>query len=485
MNFRKWALEKEVLEYYMEIFDKDTFMNQEPENAKWEENGSSYRFYYSLPSDPQKICAGDPCYSVGFEDGNISFRHEDSRYADRWEKNLEIGKGDESIAKKISSEQINSILYAIGQYVTKVNPANLYWNPIAKSRSGAKNTEARTKVYFLWAAKNIYPKYVPITKSNWMRLDNFIQNYKDYDGIPKESEIEKMPIKQFVAIMESLHAKIKQEREEDNRRREAEREEQNRREAEEWLSNPNKNPQGLAVGDIVINKEDNSSLPDEERRQGRLYKITNVNTNWEDWGGSISALIVPHHEEEEEQGQFAHQTSEERWVNIKKLHKASEENRNTRNTLTQAAIERRREAEALIAQSYTDPALNPNGIQVGELVFIKNSSSLRFGNLGKVLSIHADTFNDYHYDQNADRNRYGHYGLYAKVLPQNDDNGNPSGVTSPRDFALKNLAKASPENRRIRNYNFERDPGTDRIHMPPTNWQPGQAVQQPEPELDF
>src|SRR5690606_41816424 len=52
---------------------------------------------------------------------------------------------------------MNSVLQAIGQYIDAKQPPQLTWSPVAKSRAGANNPMVRESVYFLWAAKNIFP----------------------------------------------------------------------------------------------------------------------------------------------------------------------------------------------------------------------------------------------------------------------------------------------------------------------------------------
>src|SRR5690606_22229828 len=77
---------------------------------------------------------------------------------------------------------------AIGQYIDAKQPPQLTWSPVAKSRAGANNPMARESVYFLWAAKNIFPQYVPMSKRKWVRRDVYEQNYvsQGYPPVPKD-----------------------------------------------------------------------------------------------------------------------------------------------------------------------------------------------------------------------------------------------------------------------------------------------------------
>jgi hypothetical protein len=65
---------------------------------------------------------------------------------------------------------LNSVLWAIKDYVEKSNPPVLSWTAVNKGRLGAKNIMARDKIYNKLAARFLAQNY--IQQGNfWVRKD--------------------------------------------------------------------------------------------------------------------------------------------------------------------------------------------------------------------------------------------------------------------------------------------------------------------------
>jgi len=450
MNFNDWFLEREIVNMYTEIFDKDTFLNKEPENGEWEpELGKDgrhgvYYFNYSLPSDPKKTCNNSLCYSVVFDNGSIAFKHKDTGYADRWQFNY---AASEEIAKKLSVEQINSILHAIGKYIQTVKPDSLIWNPIAKSGS-KQNVNAREKVYFLWAAKNIFPEYVPYSKSHWTKIDLFMEKFKELKDLPSKEEIEAMGVKKFLGLIDEFRERKNQ--------LEMDRQENERQQLlNTILVDPVQNPQQLQIGDLVYNKEEGSDW-----YHGRLFKIIRFRTSdyyYENERHTLIAILKPEADEE-----LPHHDDESNYSSLARhLHKATPENSAIRtsqiqNIQTNAANELR--------DLLSNPSINPNGVSIGDVVYVNRRGNSRHGSQGKILSIKKDIYNDYgEFGQGT--------GLYAEVKPIADEK---TPYTASKNIGLRFLVKVTPESQRIRQYNSIQP--SPQVQMPPDGWQPPAAT---------
>lgn len=246
INFHDWLGERE----WAEAFDRETISQFKILDGVWEppleDDATYHRFHFNLPSDPNKNCYDDytqknmPCYFVGITNaGGISFGHKESMFGDRHDANKDLG------GMKTSTEMMNSVLQAIGEYVEKKNPEMLRWSAVQKSRSGAQNLDAREKIYFMWAAKNIFPSYVPISSQMWIRADMYKQNYRPEDGYPE------LPLKGGLGAAKQFLAQVQQGPTDLTNRR---REEEERAEQERFmqmLNDPQRNPQQIQSGDTV------------------------------------------------------------------------------------------------------------------------------------------------------------------------------------------------------------------------------------------
>jgi hypothetical protein len=180
--YRRRFFEDSIL--FDESFAKSDIMDYKPENAIWQpplnKNAAIYRYHFSLPSDPEKTDSYDnlPPYVLiidGVNDAmNISFKHIETGYSDRFSFNKELSLQSGGNPGK---EMMMSILHGISEYIDVKNPEMITWTPIEKTTYDAPNPDARSKVYRLWAIKNIMGRYVPIGQDKWVRMDHYEDEY--------------------------------------------------------------------------------------------------------------------------------------------------------------------------------------------------------------------------------------------------------------------------------------------------------------------
>lgn len=267
----------------MEAFDRESIASFQPEDGQWspplERASPSYVYRYNVSSDPKKDCGG-PCYAVVVSvDGGISFKHYDTGYSDRYDKNVQIAQQSGKNPLDIANEQMYSILHALGEFIQAKHPEQLIWSPMRKTREGAKNEGARGKVYFLWASKNLYPEYVPVSEGEWVRSDVYERRYPAMDTFPDPNKVDEIGgAKKFLAAHVAA--------EDEARRLRYQREQQQRdRQVADILNDPHLNPNGLRLGDKVMVKDPNSEY------HGMIYKIQNVQRDsWGDYGEQGAAL---------------------------------------------------------------------------------------------------------------------------------------------------------------------------------------------------
>ena len=176
-----------------EAFGADAIMAHQVENGQWEPSldtpySREYYYYFSLPSDPKKTCKGKPCYAlVVYPSGqygnpgeySVTFKHAETEYSDRHDYNQELKRqygGDPG------GDMMKSVLNGLWQFVEAKKPKMLSWSGVSKSRDDAINPNAREKVYFLWASKNLLGKYVPISQGQWVRADVYDRQYVQQSG---------------------------------------------------------------------------------------------------------------------------------------------------------------------------------------------------------------------------------------------------------------------------------------------------------------
>ena len=260
MNFREWFQDQ----LYLELFTPEEIDAFEPEDGRWDhepsENSPHDRFTYrfNVRSDPKKDCGyrGDdikPCYNVTIKkSGYIDFGHWDTgindRFGDRQGSNPNALDAEKEI--KIGKDVMYSVLKAVGEVVRKVRPEELHWTPISKQRV-AINSEAREKVYKLWATKALFPQYyVPLTSSKWIRRDVYDREYVSL-GMPTLPETIKSPKEKSDKVDEVLRKAV--DVRQDIYRRDQEVEERRRtEEAQRLVDSPRYNPNGIRMDDDII-----------------------------------------------------------------------------------------------------------------------------------------------------------------------------------------------------------------------------------------
>jgi len=345
------------------------------------------------------------------------------------------------------------------------------------------------KVYFLWGAKNLFPQYVPVRADYWMRFDEFIKTYGDMEGMIPEEEMKAMGAKKFLEWVKQFEEKRQQKAQEEAERQEAEEERRRQEELAEMLNDPEYNPNRIAVNDLVYNKNEGGS------NHGKLYKVSRIRQDrYGDYTtrGDLIAYLEP---QEEPGDELQHDVYSDRLYRpVKSLYKADDENRATRHSMIQDRENARRQAEEererQLHSLLTNPAVNPNGIKVGDSVFVKDVDSVRNAMRGIVREILPDQDNDY---DSRPRTVSGYtsdyvpeipYGLIARIAPEADDDYHNNGWYTSRKYPLQKLFPTTPENTRIRQYNVQQatqqaTPVAHRsVEMPPEGWTP-----QPDPRL--
>lgn len=152
-----------------ELFDPETIRQFESEGAYWQpqldKNAMAYRYYFNLRCDPEKNCAGKPCYILKLfrirpGEFTITFDHATTGFKDRHTYNQGL---KQKYGCDAGQEMMTSVLNGLMQFMEAVRPRKIMWSAVAKSRAGAANADARTKIYKLWAVRHILGQYVPLS----------------------------------------------------------------------------------------------------------------------------------------------------------------------------------------------------------------------------------------------------------------------------------------------------------------------------------
>lgn len=427
------------MENLKEIYDKENIKKLNVDGYWYPKLGESpdneYMFYYNVKGDSEK-CYDDkgsqsPCYYVRIENGYISFGHLETGMSDRWKYLLKKTNNNESEATKLSQEQMNTILWAIGEYVEKIHPWTINWTAIQKSNVNSKNPDSRSKVYFLWAGRNLYPEYVPESKIQWIKLESFLNSpFAKNEGVPTKEEIKNMSAKNFFKICEDIKKELEEKRKAEEKEREIAREQRRMAELQPYLENPEINPNDIKLDDVVF-------LNDEKNKfnHGKLFIVKRIQS----YDGTIEVVLNPKNEEND---LLPHDSyARNQITNIENVHKINEKTSSIRSSIIQrvtqeeniARLSRERKIELFLSS----PEINPNGIQIGDSVFIKDPNfGTRHGHRGKIINFTISVG-----------------GLEAEVEPVHDADLH-SNFVGNRVYNIKYLYKATPENTRIRNYNL-------------------------------
>jgi hypothetical protein len=278
LAFASWCLNEEVeeLDLLSEIFNAIDIARHHPENGKWNheptDSDGAYVYSFDVPGEdcnigpPGTVYSGrsgkEPCYtvSIGYSGGeaDIEFGHTETSYDDR-----------DNTGTNTGVEVMYSVLHAIMQFVQAVEPPKLTWSASEKSRDNANNPQARKKVYFAWAVKNLFPeRYVPISDQKWWSRE-FYDSAKE-EGWPDAPEKGgSRSAKTFMAEVEEAREKERRVRDDEAMMR--------RQDVMDrlpfFIAHPDLNPNQLKVGDLV-------KLPDESV----VYKINKIEPRFETYG---------------------------------------------------------------------------------------------------------------------------------------------------------------------------------------------------------
>lgn len=411
---------------FWEYLDLEQLLNEnfdkyQPLNGRWTspltEPPASFRQYvynFDVPGDQCRL----PCYTVkiGGEHENgtisISFSREGS-YSD--------------VQKGVGVDVFKGVLKALSEYFSVHKPAKVEWSAVSKSRANPRtgkisNPEARSHIYEQWALRFLFPdRYVGMS-GNWIRRDIYDEKYVPlgYPPVPENLNQESSPglkRKAYEEMKQKVEAK-KEELERADREREAaeiqrraeEAAEEERRYQEflaQQIANPEINPEGIQVGDIV-------------------YVVDPESVNLHNKPGSVEGFDMSRNGSDFFiKIRFAgNEWEEKNFTGVTKLLQPSRLKKET----PQIKEERIRKLEEKKALILSDPEKNPNNIQVGDeiITWVINSQSQANGLMGRVKSIYIDPWTR---------------SPYARV----DWASEGSESKMEYHMQLKNFQKATPE----------------------------------------
>lgn len=426
-----------------EVFDTASILAHQPQDGVWEpplNRPGSHTYYFNVPGDDcsDTNTSGMPCYKVvvsGGEDNvSISFKRGSGGYNDE-------GRG---VGKLV----MMGVLHGLAEAIEAIKPKQIAWSAVQKTKPNPvtgkiENAEARASVYDKWAIRNLFPdKYIG-GDGRWIRSDIYNQDYvpKGYPPVPENVTADSSAAEK-TAVIEQIREKIKgnQEQitraereieEERERRRNAERleRERERRELRErWLqqaiADPQRNPNGIAVGDLVTKNNHGNDYDDS--RHHIVGKVDKFTLGYYGDGPENDELYV-----------FAKFGTEEEPENY------TYNRRMLASTLVKETPETKQQRDQALQQAIANPEKNPNGIAVGDMVF---------------LSDHGRDYNDRYHSPigKVERIKIGERGygrgededIYADVKFGTEDS--PDDYAHGRAIKISRLLKETPEARQQR-----------------------------------
>lgn len=374
--------------------------SHQPMDGQWDEDGDTYRF--NVPGDDCNTCSCTRgkdgvgrCYSLeigGTPESGISIA-------------FYRGGSTSDAHKGVGMDVFKGILRGLSDYISTHKPAKIYWSAVRKSspnpfRKQIVNPEARAHVYEGWAVRHLFPeKYIGM-QGNWIRRDIYDKEYvpNGYPPVPagltdnsnpseKRQALEDM--KEKARLNQEEIARRQREREEAEEARRAEEEarrrEEIRRQREEAqrrrlerlqqeLQDPEKNPSGLQVDDIVYLKDPDDNYDyDYANRIGKIEQFMHGD-RYEGDSDTLSAQVRWASDEED-----ADFSGGIKWFPIVRLKKETPEGK----------VERERNRQEKMTAAIADPEKNPNGVQEGDDIITQmdNPHSAQHGLLGKLKQI--------------------------------------------------------------------------------------------------
>lgn len=393
---------RDFLDY---IFDHEldqlleSVQSHQPMDGAWDEDGDTYRF--NVPGDDCSSCPCTQgkdgvgrCYSLeigGTPESGISIA-------------FYRGGSTSDMQKGVGMDVFKGVLRGLSDYISTHKPTKIYWSAVRKSsankhRGIVVNPEARAHVYEGWALRHLFPeKYVGM-QGKWIRRDIYDKEYvaNGFPPIPEGLTDASNPTEKRQALEgmkqkaqanqeeiqrrenERQEAENRRQREEEDRRREEirrQREEAQQRRLErlqQELQDPEKNPNGIQVDDIVYLDNPTSDDYDYESRVGKVGQFMHGD-RYEGDSDNLSAEVQ--WASSEDQTVFDGRT---KWFHVTRLKKETPEGK----------AERERIRQEKMATAISDPDQNPNGLQEGDdiITHMDNPHSPQHGLLGKLKQI--------------------------------------------------------------------------------------------------
>ncbi len=151
-----------------------------PKNGHWMTPVHSKNDFYEYQFDVEgEDCGEERCYYVEIDASDntaeISFAHAHTHYADRPNSGAGLGV-------------MGGVIFAIKEWLSHHSPEYIEWFP--NMGSAGANPMSRANVYAKWAARNLFPKYLPKDDTMWIRRDIYEQKYvpRGYPAPPDGSE---------------------------------------------------------------------------------------------------------------------------------------------------------------------------------------------------------------------------------------------------------------------------------------------------------
>jgi hypothetical protein len=446
-------------------FDNLESIGQNLKDTKWSPplstDASHYKFEFNIDEDP---CGSQtvPCYSVTMgKSGNgwsFAFQRKGT-----YESASATG-GAKLQGTGADNPRIAGILYAYGKFIKEKSPREMRWMPTTTSRS---------HLYDRWMNSNLFPdRYVKIDEDKWVRRDVYDQEYvpTGYPKVPsditmdsparaKKEALKKMQDEarqnqeQIDRLQRERDQLARQQREEEEQRRREEARIENERRLNLALNDRDKNPESLAVDDIVRITPDEYqyfgySSSYSSRNDGEVGKIQridlaeNISSNNRNIPpDALLALVLFPDRQNALRNDFT--SGSQKAMRLDQLRKETE------NEKTQ----RQETYNSIINQALKDPNKNPNSLKLNDEIIVshKRYSDPDIGQRGKITefilknddTVLAQITWSPESKEYLD-NRYGDNAFAA----------HRSGMI------LKYLEKATPENienlrRNVRNYEIE------------------------------
>jgi len=303
---------------YMNFFDiiiersESEIENIQPKDGHWKKIQSGFGEYvFNVEGDDCVIYGvkNDPCYKV-----TISGNDNDHNYG----VSIAFTRGSSysDYRGEFGSKVFDGVHKAIYEYIKQNKPIALNWSPISRTSvnpvTGAiTNPEARSKAYEIWSIKSLFPeKYVSFKPNLWISRELYDKFYvpQGFPAVPKDLTSESTPgnKNKFLKKMREEHnnpenrqARVRASDAVDQYRATREREEAERQRQEEqrrldqMISDPNHNPNNLAVGSNVYLDIDENNYRTKSLNSNfyTSYELRNHKNYFEDYNSDKCKIL--------------------------------------------------------------------------------------------------------------------------------------------------------------------------------------------------